>query len=180
MITHEDITLYTVEEDDAELILHWRNSPHVHRYMYTDHEISKDEHMKWMTKITSDDPSVDYYIACYQDNPIGLCGLYQIQPEHRRCKWGFYIGEEDAPKGCGRIMLSQLADVAFFDHPIRSIFSEIIQGNMPSLKLHQALGFQFGDIMPKHVVKDGRSLDVIVMTLKKADWLDNPHRLEAV
>ena len=180
MVTHDDMTLYAVEKGDADLILHWRNRPHVHRHMYSDHTITKEEHHAWIETITSDDDSTDYFIAYYRDTPVGLCGLYQIESQNRRCKWGFYIGDETAPKGCGRMMLSQLADVAFFDHPMRTVFSEIIQGNMASIKVHQALGFTLGDIMPQYVVKEGESKDVIIMTLKKTDWLENPHRLEAV
>ena len=40
------VTLRPIDASDRDQILRWRNAPHVAEYMYTNHEISQDDHKR--------------------------------------------------------------------------------------------------------------------------------------
>jgi len=48
-------TLRPIHEDELELMLSWRNAPSIRANMYTQHEISIDEHLAWWEQASKRD-----------------------------------------------------------------------------------------------------------------------------
>lgn len=95
--------LRLIEEPDLAQILKWRNSNRIKQYMYSDKEISWEEHLGWFQRV-KDDSSKKIFVFLQEDIPLGFVQFYDICVQHNRCYWGFYIGEETAPAGSGTRM----------------------------------------------------------------------------
>ncbi|SHN07394.1 UDP-4-amino-4,6-dideoxy-N-acetyl-beta-L-altrosamine N-acetyltransferase [Gracilibacillus kekensis] len=163
-----NVQLRILEEQDLAHILKWRNSERIKQYMYSDKEISWEEHLQWYQQMKVD-PSKKVFIFLTDDLPLGLVQFYDINDQHNRCYWGFYIGEETAPAGSGTKMAT-LAINHMIDLGIRKICAEVITTNRPSLNFHQKLGFQIEGRFKRHIRKDKKYYDVISLALFQDEW----------
>jgi RimJ/RimL family protein N-acetyltransferase len=74
---------------DLGFVLAWRNHEDVKRFMYTQHEISKDEHSRWFAR-ASVDPKRHLLIYQVADSPQGFVNLNESAPGGI-AEWGFYV-----------------------------------------------------------------------------------------
>lgn len=136
--------------------------------MYTDKDITWQEHVNWYKEVSTDSTH-EVFIYIQADKPLGLVQFYDIQKQHQRCFWGFYIGEQNAPKGSGTKMAT-LALTNIFDQGIRKICAEVIENNEASLYFHQKLGFKVEGAFRQHIIKQENYYDVWALALFKDDW----------
>ena len=73
--------------NDKDMLLRWRNQNHVKAYMFSDNDITPEEHRAWMGKMLLDVTS-DYQIIEFQDQPIGLANAVDIDLDNKTCHWG--------------------------------------------------------------------------------------------
>src|ERR1044072_7832665 len=92
--------LRDLREEDKSMILRWRNHPETATYMYTDHQITEEEHERWFTKIQRD-ASCRYWILQNNGKDVGVLGIVQIDMHNRRCYWAFYLDPEMRGGGIG-------------------------------------------------------------------------------
>lgn len=95
---------------DLPMLLAWRNHPDVRSYMFTQHEISLDEHSNWFAK-ASRDPSRCMLIVEDAGQPIGYVQFSKVE-DGGVSDWGFYA-KPDAPKGTGRRLGVMALNYAF-------------------------------------------------------------------
>lgn len=164
-----DYRLRPVDDSDIKAILDWRNSDRVRKNMYTDHKISMHEHQEWFQKIKHD-RSVDYKICEFRERAIGLVCFTQISDIHKRCYWGFYLGETDVPVKSGPIMEFFALNYAFERLNIRKICCEVFAFNASVIKLHKKFGFKEEGVFLKHVLKAGSYVDVVSLALFDENW----------
>jgi UDP-4-amino-4,6-dideoxy-N-acetyl-beta-L-altrosamine N-acetyltransferase len=165
----EDFHLRPLAETDREMVRNWRNQPHIRELMYKDHVISEEEHLLWFEKI-KDNPAVVYLILEYQGRPLGLTNFTKIDREARSCMWGFYIGEDNRPRGAGTVMGFLSLDYAFETIPIREVVGEVLEHNVKSRDLFDRLGFALTGRLAQQVFKNGAYVDVRVYALTAEDW----------
>ncbi|QGH35220.1 UDP-4-amino-4,6-dideoxy-N-acetyl-beta-L-altrosamine N-acetyltransferase [Gracilibacillus salitolerans] len=163
-----DSFLRKMKETDLEQVLAWRNSEPIKRYMYTDKDITWQEHVNWYEKVSTDSDH-DVFIYIQHGKPIGLVQFFDKQKQHQRCFWGFYIGELHVPKGSGTNMAT-LAINHIFDQRVRKICAEVIETNRTSLHFHQKLGFKVEGTLRQHIMKEDQYYNVWALGLLKEDW----------
>lgn len=135
--------LRDLEEKDAEMVLGWRNSEFVRKNMHNSDVIPYQNHIKWVSKILSDDVNFDYSIFVYEDEPVGLIGFYKFNEGQTSCEWGFYLGKSDLPAGTGAIMTRLGINHIFQKRPkLVEIYGEALKSNPQSIGLHKKLGFK--------------------------------------
>ncbi|SFM06554.1 UDP-4-amino-4,6-dideoxy-N-acetyl-beta-L-altrosamine N-acetyltransferase [Gracilibacillus orientalis] len=161
--------LRKIEEKDLKQVLSWRNSTPIKQYMYTNKDITWQEHLNWYENVSTA-PDHDVFIYVQHDQPIGVVQFFDKQKRHQRCFWGFYIGELNAPKGSGTKMAT-LALHHIFDQGIRKVCAEVMETNHASLHFHQKLGFKVEGTLHQHIVKEDHFYDVTTMALFKEDWI---------
>jgi len=97
--------------------------------------------------------------------------LSGINGPHRRAEWGWYIGEARfRGRGAGRAAQALGLDRAFTEHAIEKVWSEELAENEVALKAQAAAGFRREGYLRRHVVKDGRVHDVVVLGILKEEW----------
>jgi len=156
-----------MKPEDLEQVLAWRNHPDVRRFMYTQHEISLDEHLRWFER-ASVDASRHLLIFEREGEALGFISLHEIAAGGI-ADWGFYAAP-DAPKGTGR-QLGEHSLAYAFDHlAMHKVCGQALAFNERSIQFHQKLGFrQEGLLREQHFGCD-RYHDVVCFGLLASEW----------
>ena len=128
MIDSSDFTLRAMRADDIDIVRKWRNLEQVKTYMFTDSDISKEEHKTWFDLTLLSDDS-DYQIVEYQNKAVGLANAIKINKVAGNCSWGFYLGDSNYPKGTGTMLALLMLKHIFKTHPIQTIYGEVFEFN---------------------------------------------------
>jgi len=169
MLKYQNFSIRTIDTNDNERILLWRNSEKVRINMYTDHVISQLEHSNWFNNALIDKSAV-YLIFSHEERPIGFISFTNINSYHSRCHWAFYMGENDAPIGAGSAMEFFALDYAFLTLKIRKLCCEVFTFNTSVVKLHEKFGFVREGLFVGHCFKNHKYQDVLTLAKFGSEW----------
>ncbi|GEN45509.1 UDP-4-amino-4,6-dideoxy-N-acetyl-beta-L-altrosamine N-acetyltransferase [Alkalibacillus haloalkaliphilus] len=161
--------LRDLNESHLDQVLTWRNQPHIHSVMYTDRLITKNEHEQWYQNVLVNDRIIAKLLF-QEEKPLGIVQFTQIHDSFKRCHWGFYVGETDAPKGTGTVLGLLALDYIFKEQQMRKVCAEVIEENVRSLYFHKKLGFIEEGQFKEHIMKNGVPMDVTPMALFDDHW----------
>ncbi|SEH88158.1 UDP-4-amino-4,6-dideoxy-N-acetyl-beta-L-altrosamine N-acetyltransferase [Halobacillus karajensis] len=165
----DDFHLRDIERADLPVVWKWRNAEHIRKHMYKDQWIPWEEHVTWFEK-EQKNPSSYAKLFIHKDRPLGVVRFTNVDFEHGTCEWGFYIGDQEAPRGAGTIMGVLALNFIFDTVGMRKICAEVLDVNVTSLRYHEKLGFvQEGRLM-EQLRRGGNLIDVIPMALFKEVW----------
>jgi len=133
-----------VTEQDLPMVLAWRNNADVRRHMFTQHEISLDEHQNWFA-IASQDPSRSLLIVEEAKQAIGYVQFSKVK-DGGIADWGFYV-RPNAPKGTGRKLGAMALNHAFGPLKLHKVCGQAIASNQASINFHQRLGFALEGVL---------------------------------
>jgi UDP-4-amino-4,6-dideoxy-N-acetyl-beta-L-altrosamine N-acetyltransferase len=175
-----DIGFRRLGEAQLEQVRTWRNSPDVARYMYTDQEITADQHRAWFERI-SRDPSASYWVIELEGGPVGLANVVDIDFVRSSATWAFYIAEpRTRGKGVGQYVEYCVLNCVFEYWNIGTLNCQVLESNPDVTALHLSVGFKETRRIPARVVRDGRPVDAFAYAMPRDDWLNgNRARLEA-
>lgn len=166
-----DLSLQLLAEHHLETVRHWRNSPEVSKYMYTDNLISAEQQKAWFARI-SQDQSKRYWVIYYGERPIGLVNIANIDLHNRNCNWGFYFGVTDL-RGLGlasKVEFNVLRYV-FDELELNKLYCEVFDWNTNVIGLHSKFGFRREGFFREHVMKEGKLQNIVCMGVIRRDWL---------
>lgn len=155
---------------DLERVLAWRNHPEVRRYMYSQHEISLEEHACWFEK-ASRDPRLHLLVFESGGMPFGFVKIHQTAPGGVG-EWGFYAAP-DAPKGTGRQLGLAALRYAFTEAEMHKLCGQALVYNERSIRFHQNLGFQKEGLLRQHHFDGLNYHDVVCFGLLANEWQAN-------
>lgn len=154
-------------QSDLECVLSWRNHPEVRHYMYTQNEITRDEHQLWFAR-TQRDPNKHLLIFELGGKPFGFVNFSEL-PCGGIADWGFYAAP-GAPKGIGRRLGKVALDHAFIHLKLHKVSGQALGHNARSIRFHLSLGFQQeGTLRDQHFDGD-RFHNVICFGLLSDQW----------
>jgi UDP-4-amino-4,6-dideoxy-N-acetyl-beta-L-altrosamine N-acetyltransferase len=168
-------TLREIQETDLGIMLEWRNSERIRAYMYTDHVITPQEHGQWFQKL-QESQSEKCLMFLREYEPTGIVRITQIDSNSRKCYWGFYTGDVNAPKGSGLVMGYLALEYIFSKLAMRKVCGEAFAFNEASLGYHRKLGFVDEGRFVKHVLKKDQYEDIVCFALFENEW--NKKRIE--
>lgn len=176
-MTAPHLELRRLRPEDSDRLLHWRNSPEVAAYMYTDHRIDPEEHARWFAGIEGDQRRA-YWIIEMDGQPVGLANLYDIDRRNGRCAWAYYLAEPQVRgRGVGSFVEYAMIEKVFGEFDLHKLWCEVLASNEAVWKLHESFGFRQEAHLRDHVFKNGGWHDVLGLGLLKQDWAD--HRAHA-
>lgn len=155
-------------EADLEMVMTWRVSPDVTRFMVSDPEYNIDNQRRWFQKI-SGDKTCKYWIIQMDQTPIGVINLVDIDETHRRCSIGYYIGEAKH-RSIGFMIPPYIYNYVFNVLKMHKIFGEVLAGNDNLLKMHKIHGWREVGFWKDHVYKYGSFHNVHLVELMATDW----------
>ena len=160
--------LRSIADDELELMRSWRNEPAVRANMYTQHEISRKEHMTWWTK-TQARADQKYFMYEMAGRPIGIAAFTGIDIHNQNSAWAFYSSPL-APRGTGSKMEFLMLDHAFDAMQLHKLYCYVLAYNTPVIKLHQKFGFKIeGVFRDQHMLGDN-FVDIVKLGILAAEW----------
>jgi UDP-4-amino-4,6-dideoxy-N-acetyl-beta-L-altrosamine N-acetyltransferase len=164
---------------DKDMIRKWRNSLDVSRYMYTDHQITEEEHDRWFKSVLKDIRR-KYWIIMDNREAIGLVNLYDIDEKNKRCFWAFYTsGKNTRGKGVGSIVEYYVMKYVFEGLEYNKLCCEILSINQSVTNMHKSFGFREEGVFRQHTIKNGEYVDVIALAMLKSEWDEMKPHIEA-
>ncbi len=156
---------------DLARVLAWRNHLEVRRFMYTQHEITLNEHQRWFEGALQD-PRKHLLIFEFSGKPLGFVNFSELACSGV-ADWGFYAAPE-APKGSGRLLGHAALDHAFTQLKLHKVCGQALAHNERSIRFHQTLGFQQeGTLRDQHF--DGEQYrHVFCFGLLSNEWRFSP------
>ncbi|BAP80154.1 pseudaminic acid biosynthesis N-acetyltransferase [Pseudomonas sp. MT-1] len=155
---------------DLDKVRVWRNHPGVRRYMYTQHEISLEEHEQWFAN-ASKDPARHLLIFEIGSLPLGFVNIHKVLPGGI-ADWGFYVAP-DAAKGTGRLLGQAALRYAFAEAKMYKVCGQALAYNERSTRFHQALGFQEEGVLRQQHYNGQQYHDVVCFGLLATEWQSN-------
>lgn len=161
------LSIRVMTADDLDNVLNWRNHPEIRRYMYTQHEITIEEHRAWFER-ASQDPRKHLLVFEVGGIAQGFVNITE-QTAPGVADWGFYIAP-DAAKGTGRQLGQTALYYAFQSLRLHKVCGQALAFNERSIKFHRGLGFQQeGILRDQHY--DGENYHaVICFGLLSTEW----------
>ena len=175
-----EVKLRPLRPDDRDRLLAWRNSPEVAAYMYTDHQITPDEHARWFAGIEGDARRA-YWIIEVDGAPVGLANLYDIDRANGRCAWAYYLADPATRgQGVGSYVEYWMLEYVFEGLKLAKLWCEVLASNAAVIRLHQKFGFSEEARFRRHVVKAGEPQDVVGLGLLAEEWAEARPRMREV
>lgn len=162
--------LRDIELKDLMIIREWRNDPETNRYMFSQHEITQEEHQNWF-ELSQNNPLIYLNVYVEKDDIKGFIQLHNKSPEDKVYEWGFYISPR-AIRGTGTKMARLALKKVFEEMNGKKLFGKVLAFNKPSIKLHQKLGFSQEGVLRKHYFLNDEYHDVYCFGMLKSEWLD--------
>lgn len=156
-----------MSERDLDIVLSWRNHPEVRRYMFTQHEISYEEHKSWFAR-ASKDPERHLLVFEMDSIPLGFINIHQIA-RGGIADWGFYVAP-DAPKGTGHALGQAALRYAFDAARLHKLCGQALAFNERSIRFHLGLGFLRESVLRQQHFDGQKYHDVICFGLLASEW----------
>lgn len=156
-----------MNEGDLEQVLTWRNHAEVRRFMYTQHDISIEEHARWFAR-ASQDPDRHLLVFEINTTPLGFINIIQIA-SGGIADWGFYLAP-DAPKGTGQALAQAALRYAFEAAGIKKLCGQALAFNERSVRFHLNLGFQREGVLRQQHFDGHQYHDVVCFGMLAREW----------
>ena len=157
-----------VQKEHLQLILDWRTSEIVTRYMYTDIPYNMDNQQKWFGAIQQDKNGY-YWMITYREELIGFISITAIDWKYKRAFWNFYIGEPKYAMLAG-FLGAYLYNYAFEELGLEKLMGEVMAENRTVQKLHLQQGAREVGYLEKHILKNEQWHDVYLFEMTKERW----------
>jgi len=154
-----------------------RNQNDVRKYMYTSHEITEEEHLRWLDSLRGNDRQ-RVFVVVRDGQALGVVSLNAINTAQKTADWAFYLDTALQGKGLGSIVEFWMLDYAFHEAGLEKLNCEVLETNPSVIKMHQKFGFELEGVRRKNIIKDGNRIDVILLGITKEEWKNRRPALE--
>ena len=160
-------TLRALKMQDLPMVLAWRNHPTVRQWMFTQHEITLEEHIRWFESASQD---ARKHLLIFELNgaPQGCVNL-NLDKLGKIADWGFYIAP-DAVKGTGRLLGDAALRHSFEILGLHKLCGQVINHNQKSINFHLRLGFTNEGILHQQHFDGQQFADVYLFGMLASDW----------
>lgn len=145
--------------EEKEMVLIWRNSPEIRKWMYNQKEIELNDHLNFIESLKSRKDKL-YFLVEKDKKYIGVIDFTEII-EEESLHMGIYTNPNT--KGNGKILLNKIIDYSFAILKVKKIFSEVFSQNNKAYELYGK--YNFKDISKKTI----NNKEVICMELNYED-----------
>ncbi|MEH2930973.1 UDP-4-amino-4,6-dideoxy-N-acetyl-beta-L-altrosamine N-acetyltransferase [Candidatus Ventrimonas sp. KK005] len=165
-----DIFVRKIRANDLEMILKWRTSPKITKYMKTDPELTLDMQKAWFENLKTDSTQKHWVIEI-NGIPAGLIYLSSMDTALKKCQWGYYIGEKKQSSFAVAISLEcSLYDYVLEDLGFEEICCECLAVNTGVIQLHKYTGNHINGILKNNVKKKDTFYDLVLMSIRSEEW----------
>lgn len=161
--------LSPINKDDLELVLKWRNLEKIRKNMINNQIISWEAHCAWFENLQNRSDR-EIFLFSIENKKVGIVSFVDINLDNRNCSWGFYIGEETAPKGAGTVMVYHALNYMFDNYDLHKIKAEVLEFNKASVEFHKNLKYRMTGVLKDEILRNEKYYDLVLFSLFRTDW----------
>lgn len=132
------INFTDLSQDEKKMILEWRNRLDIQKWMYTQNDISLEDHLDFIDSLKTIKDKL-YFLVKKDNIYIGVIDFTQIKP-NESLHMGIYANPD--LKGYGKILLETIIYFSFEILKVEKIFSEVYFENERAFSLYKIYGFK--------------------------------------
>lgn len=152
------------------LLLEWRSSQAVARFMFESGAIPADVHDVWYTRLLERGDRRGWVIIL-DGAPVGAGFISGLRPEHRRADLGLYVADESVRgRGVGAAAIYLLGSQAFESMSLHKLTCEALSFNAAAITAYRKAGFTEEGVLRDHLFREGRWVDVHVFAMLEKQW----------
>lgn len=159
---------------DTANIIRWRNQPEVYRNLFSQHQISEEQHTAYYHKFVETGLVRQYVIETIIDESkldIGTVFLKNIDEMSRKAEFGIFIGE---PKARGRGLSSSIVkatlEIAFKEIHLNKVYLTVFSNNVAAIRSYEKAGFKVDGILRQDFFDGERFIDVVIMSILSTEY----------
>ncbi|AGP80964.1 hypothetical protein I533_04900 [Alteromonas mediterranea MED64] len=161
--------------NDLEIVLQWRNQPHIRQNMHNQDEITWSQHEAWFDALKNDE-SRCFFVFYQNDRPIGVLNFSEHQSTPYTLEWGCYIGEDDVWPGSGLLLEIAALEYALNIKDAAILYAEVLAFNKSVIKLHTL--FQYTALEDGHAfTRNKERHSVKRFEYKREQWQRNKTKI---
>jgi len=158
-----------LQPENLEMYLAWRNDPDTYRWCRQYEPLSIEQHHAWYESLSFRPDVRMYEILDKNHNPVGVCGLTDIDEINRRAEFSLYIGTEFRGKRYAKPALAALLDKGFNVINLHLIWGETFEGNSAAV-IFENLGFTKEGTRRDFYFRDGKYIDAHLYSITAEEW----------
>lgn len=159
----------TLSEDQIRKVWEWRNHPDVRKYMYNTEEIPYDDHVHFIKRLEERN-DVLYWIAYFNNDPIGVINLTSIDMGSSRAELGYYMIPVKMNSGLGIDFVFHTLRFVFEQIEMVELFGSIHGDNKNAIVLDSFMGCKLGDLIS---IDNNSTAQYVSWTLNGEDFLSS-------
>ena len=176
----EHIYLRPSERTDVPNFVRWLNDAETTSYLNMRAPMSEAMEEKWFEGMVERQGKDHYhYVICLlkNDQPIGSLSLFAVDYVNGNAGIGISIGEKSLwGKGYGTDAMNALLDFGFGMLRLERMWLEVYVFNKRARRSYDKSGFVLEGVERNGVFKQGRYLDVEVMSILRDEWAALPRK----
>lgn len=164
--------------DDCQSFFKWETSTHVTSFLCIDDDRSFEEIVREMIENESDPTMIQLTILLKETNsPIGRIIISKINTHYDSLDiTKIYIGEiEEQRKGYGEEAMRLVLEYCFMNLHTERVTLDHFPGNAAAAALYMKLGFQYEGIARNACKKNGKYVDLNLMSMLRAEYYEKVH-----
>lgn len=176
MLTGEHLRLAPLRDEDLEVLFGWINDREQVLLNSPYRPVHAWDHRAWFESVPSRDDVAIFGIRLDPDDVlIGSCQLNEIDPYRGTAYLQIRIGQPSARgRGLGTEAVCLLLGHAFDDLRLRRVTLSVFADNAAAIRCYEKAGFRREGLLREAAYLDGRTTDVLVMGILRAEYLAQP------
>jgi UDP-4-amino-4,6-dideoxy-N-acetyl-beta-L-altrosamine N-acetyltransferase len=162
--------LTRIREKDLSQLYWARNDENIWKWCRQFDVIDETSHKRWFERLSSD-RSISMYAIRNEElgEPIGACGLTDIDFINRRAEFSVYIMTAYQKQGNGQKALAALLEKAFNSYNLNIVWGETFDGN-PAIRTFEKIGFVREGTRRQFYYRKGEYIDAHLYSISREEW----------
>jgi len=153
----------------AELSFRWRSEAHTVRHNPLA-KVSLDQ-VRDRLKLADLQSSPEFSFFARVDGQVAATlSLKNVSLMMMYGEIGYTVGEEFHGRGVGTAVVRAFVGKIFAETPMRRLFALVAEGNTPSRRLLQRLGFREEGMLREHYLIQGQPVNEVFYGLLRPEW----------
>ena len=160
------INFINLTKEQHNIVLSMRNDPSILKWMYSEHIIKLDEHLKFIKNLKNDKSNHYWLVRDSLGNYIGVISINKLHTENKNAYLGIYANPSLKTKGLGNILIDCLKYIAFSVFKLHTLKLEVFESNEKAIKFYERNGFIREGLLKEFVCINNLWINVVVMGIK--------------
>ena len=168
-VESDNLIYRPISREDTGMVLKWRNSDYVKNNFLYRNDITRTEHLNWLTDYVDTGRVIQFVIIEKSTNkPIGSVYFRDIDRVAMKGEYGIFIGEESARgKGYGTETAIRMVKYFLDELGFKKLSLRVLEKNKIAIKSYEKAGFRVEGRMENEMYLDGKYENLIFMAVVK-------------